>query len=72
MLVLAPGYKICPSTWIGCVPKPARAVSCTAAVLLCRGDEASKLSAFKTALGLSDEDAAPVHVEVARRLFRQV
>lgn len=36
-----------------------------------RGDEAPKISAFKAALGLSDEEAAPVHVEVARRLFRQ-
>jgi len=36
-----------------------------------KGDEAAKVSSFKTALGLSDEDAAPVHVEVARRLFRQ-
>jgi hypothetical protein len=30
------------------------------------------VSAFKEALGLSDEEAAPVHIEVARRLFRQV
>jgi hypothetical protein len=37
-----------------------------------RGDEAPKIQAFREALGLSDEDAAPVHVEVARRLFRQV
>jgi len=37
-----------------------------------RGDEATKMISFKNALGLSDEDAAPVHVEVARRLFRQV
>ncbi|KAF5843790.1 hypothetical protein DUNSADRAFT_5027 [Dunaliella salina] len=37
-----------------------------------KGDEAAKASSFKTALGLSDEDAAPVHMEVARRLFRQV
>ncbi len=38
----------------------------------CRGDEAPKIIAFKQALGLVDEEAAPVHVEVARRLFRQV
>ncbi|KAJ9511403.1 hypothetical protein QJQ45_029777, partial [Haematococcus lacustris] len=36
-----------------------------------RGDEAPKVLAFKAALGLSDEEAAPVHIEVARRLFRQ-
>jgi len=35
------------------------------------GDEAPSVLAFKNALGLSDEDAAPVHIEVARRLFRQ-
>uniref|UniRef100_A0A7S0S6E9 Uncharacterized protein n=1 Tax=Chlamydomonas leiostraca TaxID=1034604 RepID=A0A7S0S6E9_9CHLO len=36
-----------------------------------KGDEAPKIAAFKEALSLSDEDAAPVHIEVARRLFRQ-
>ena len=41
-------------------------------MLLLRGDEAPKLIAFRDALGLSDEEIAPVHIEVARRLFRQV
>eukprot|EP00798_Chlamydomonas_sp_ICE-L_P014703 gene14703-20743_t len=36
-----------------------------------RGDEADKLIAFKNALGLPDEDAAPVHVDLGRRLYRQ-
>jgi hypothetical protein len=36
-----------------------------------RGDEAPKIKAFKEVLGLSDEDAAPVHIEVGRRLSRQ-
>ncbi|KAI8475724.1 MAG: hypothetical protein J3K34DRAFT_517150 [Monoraphidium minutum] len=35
-----------------------------------RGDEAPKLIAFKDALGLGDEDAAPVFIEVGRRLSR--
>lgn len=35
-----------------------------------RGDEAGKVKQFKEALGLSDEDAAPVHIEVGRRLSR--
>eukprot|EP00878_Enallax_costatus_P008337 GHUV01008715.1.p1 GENE.GHUV01008715.1~~GHUV01008715.1.p1 ORF type:complete len:884 (+),score=360.27 GHUV01008715.1:261-2912(+) len=34
------------------------------------GTEASKIRAFKDVLGLSDEDAAPVHIEVGRRLSR--
>jgi Chloroplast envelope transporter len=34
------------------------------------GDEAGKVAAFKDALGLADEDAAPVHIEVGRRLTR--
>ena len=37
----------------------------------CRGGESDKVKQFKESLGLSDEDAAPVHIEVARRLFRQ-
>ena len=35
-----------------------------------RGDEAPKVAAFRDALGLSDEDAAPVFIEVGRRLSR--
>ena len=35
-----------------------------------RGDEAAKIRAFKQALGLEDEDAAPAHLDVARRLYR--
>uniref|UniRef100_A0A383VE54 Uncharacterized protein n=1 Tax=Tetradesmus obliquus TaxID=3088 RepID=A0A383VE54_TETOB len=34
------------------------------------GDEANKVRVFKDVLGLSDEDAAPVHIEVGRRLSR--
>mmetsp|Transcript_30974 Transcript_30974/g.68639 ORF Transcript_30974/g.68639 Transcript_30974/m.68639 type:complete len:1037 (+) Transcript_30974:146-3256(+) len=36
-----------------------------------RGDEADRVRALKDALGLSDEDAAPAHIDVARRLYRQ-
>lgn len=36
----------------------------------CRGDEAEKIRAFKDALGLSDEDATPVHIDVGRRIMR--
>lgn len=36
----------------------------------CSGTEAAKVRAFKDVLGLSDEDAAPVHIEVGRRLSR--
>ncbi|KAK9839292.1 hypothetical protein WJX81_005958 [Elliptochloris bilobata] len=35
-----------------------------------KGDEAEKLRAFKDALGLADEDAAPVHIDAGRRLMR--
>ena len=35
-----------------------------------RGDEAEKVRAFKDALGLADEDAAPVHIDAGRRLMR--
>ena len=35
-----------------------------------RGDEAERIGAFKGALGLSDEDAAPVHIDVGRRIMR--
>ncbi|KAI8462253.1 MAG: hypothetical protein J3K34DRAFT_476400 [Monoraphidium minutum] len=35
-----------------------------------RGDEASKILAFKEALGLSDEEVAPAFIEVGRRLSR--
>ena len=35
-----------------------------------RGDEADKVRAFKDALGLADEDAAPVHIDAGRRLMR--
>ncbi|GIL58607.1 hypothetical protein Vafri_13622 [Volvox africanus] len=36
-----------------------------------KGDEAAKVSVFKDALGLADEDAAPVHIEVGRRFMRE-
>lgn len=36
-----------------------------------KGDEASRVAAFKECLGLSDEDAAPVHIEVGRRFMRE-
>ena len=36
-----------------------------------RGDEADRVRMLKDALGLSDEDAAPAHIDVARRLYRQ-
>lgn len=36
----------------------------------CRGDEVEKIRAFKDALGLSFEDAAPAHVDVGRRFHR--
>jgi len=35
-----------------------------------RGDEAARILAFKDALGLSDEEAAPAHIEAGRRLSR--
>ena len=35
-----------------------------------RGDEADKVRAFKDALGLTDEDAAPTHIDVGRRIMR--
>ncbi len=54
------------------VPVSLPVISITCLLLTYRGDEAPKLIAFKAALELTDEDAAPVHVEVARRLFRQV
>lgn len=34
------------------------------------GREADAIRAFKSALGLSDEEAAPVHLDVGRRLTR--
>jgi hypothetical protein len=43
---------------------------CLNVVTFCSGDEASKVRVFKDVLGLSDEDAAPVHIEVGRRLSR--
>jgi hypothetical protein len=36
-----------------------------------RGHEAENAIAFKDALGLSDEEAAPAHLEVAQRMYRQ-
>ncbi|KAG2482678.1 hypothetical protein HYH03_018413 [Edaphochlamys debaryana] len=36
-----------------------------------KGDEAVKVAAFKECLGLADEDAAPVHIEVGRRFMRE-
>lgn len=35
-----------------------------------RGDEADKARGFKEALGLTDEEAAPAHIEVAKRMYR--
>ena len=35
-----------------------------------RGTEAGAIRTFKAALGLSDEDAAPVHIDVGRRIMR--
>ena len=38
---------------------------------LCRsGDEGDRIRIFKDALGLKDEEAAPVHLDVGRRLLR--
>ena len=37
---------------------------------ICRGDEVEKIRAFKDALGLSFEDAAPAHIDVGRRFHR--
>ena len=39
--------------------------------LACRGDEAERIRAFKSTLGLTDEDAAPAHVDVGRRILRE-
>ncbi|KAK9229964.1 hypothetical protein WN944_022931 [Citrus x changshan-huyou] len=36
-----------------------------------RGDEVDKIVQFKKALGIDDPDAAAMHVEIGRRLFRQ-
>lgn len=38
---------------------------------LCRGFEPERISKFRDALGLSDEDAAAVHIDVGRRFSRQ-
>lgn len=35
-----------------------------------RGDEHESISRFRTALGLADVDAAPVHIDVGRRILR--
>ncbi|KAK9915263.1 hypothetical protein WJX75_006851 [Coccomyxa subellipsoidea] len=35
-----------------------------------KGDEADRIKAFKDAIGLADEDAAPVHIDVGRRIMR--
>ena len=65
--------------WVGCC----RAVGWSVGLALafshrlqrppisCRGDEADRVRMLKEALGLSDEDAAPAHIDVARRLYRQ-
>lgn len=37
---------------------------------LLRGDEPEKVAGFKRALGITDEDAAAVHLDVGRRLRR--
>eukprot|EP00897_Mesotaenium_endlicherianum_P003286 jgi/Mesen1/2986/ME000176S02024 len=36
-----------------------------------RGDEAESIVRFKQSLGLEDDDAANVHIEIGRRMFRQ-
>ncbi|KAG0587880.1 hypothetical protein KC19_2G198400 [Ceratodon purpureus] len=36
-----------------------------------KGDEVEQIIAFKNALGLDDPDAASMHIEIGRRLFRQ-
>ncbi|BBN00217.1 hypothetical protein MPTK1_1g27360 [Marchantia polymorpha subsp. ruderalis] len=36
-----------------------------------RGDEADHIIRFKSALGLEDPEAATVHIEIGRRIFRQ-
>ena len=36
----------------------------------CSGEEVEKIRAFKDALGLSFEDAAPAHLDVGRRFHR--
>lgn len=36
-----------------------------------KGDEADTIIMFKNALGLEDPDAAAVHIEIGRRIFRQ-
>lgn len=36
-----------------------------------RGDEVDKIVQFKKALGIDDPDAAAMHVEIGRRIFRQ-
>ncbi|KAJ7964287.1 TIC110 protein, chloroplastic [Quillaja saponaria] len=36
-----------------------------------KGDEVDRIINFKNALGIDDSDAAPMHVEIGRRLFRQ-
>jgi hypothetical protein len=35
-----------------------------------KGDEVERVIAFKNAIGMEDADAAPVHIEVGRRIFR--
>ena len=37
----------------------------------CRGFEPERIIKFRDALGLSDEDAAAVHIDVGRRFSRQ-
>ncbi|CAI9107113.1 OLC1v1006401C1 [Oldenlandia corymbosa var. corymbosa] len=36
-----------------------------------KGDEVEKIMKFKSALGLDDPDAAAMHMEIGRRIFRQ-
>jgi Chloroplast envelope transporter len=35
----------------------------------CSGDEYVRVRSFRSALGLSDEDAAEVHLDVGKRLY---
>lgn len=55
-----------------CVHTPPETLFTThkAVLGLYRGDEADKIRAFKEALGLPDEDAAPAHIDVGRRIMR--
>jgi hypothetical protein len=52
------------------VTAPPRLRSARAGEAPLRGDEHEAISRFRTALGLADVDAAPVHIDVGRRILR--